>query len=43
MIYKLFRAMALLDSGVPCRRCGEGIERDDEFGLAEGVCSPCRV
>jgi hypothetical protein len=42
MIYKLFRAMALLDSAVQCRTCGQGIERKDEFGLAEGVCEPCR-
>lgn len=42
MINKFFRAIAMLDSGLPCRTCGQGIARDDEFGLSEGVCAPCR-
>jgi hypothetical protein len=42
MLTKLFRAMAMLDSGLSCRSCGQGIKRDDEFGLSEGVCEPCR-
>jgi hypothetical protein len=42
MINKLLGAIAMLDSGLPCRTCGQGIERGDEFGLSEGVCAPCR-
>jgi hypothetical protein len=42
MITKLFRVIAMLDSGLPCRTCGQGIARGDEFGLSEGVCAPCR-
>ena len=42
MIYKLFRAMAMLDSGIFCRRCGEPVARRDEFGASEGVCATCR-
>ncbi len=25
-----------------CRSCSEPIERNDLFGLSEGVCRPCR-
>jgi hypothetical protein len=42
MFNRFLRAIAMLDSGLPCRTCGEGIKRDDEFGLSEGVCAPCR-
>ena len=24
-----------------CRRCGEAIRLDDEFGLSEGICRSC--
>jgi hypothetical protein len=43
MLYRLFRAMAMLDSGSVCRRCGEGIARSDHFGVSESVCAPCRA
>jgi hypothetical protein len=31
-----------LPVGKWCRSCNEPIERDDPFGLSEGVCAPCR-
>jgi hypothetical protein len=42
MIHRLLRVIAMLDSGIPCRTCGQGIQREDEFGRSEGVCAPCR-
>jgi hypothetical protein len=42
-VYRLFRAMAGVESGRCCRTCGESILREDRFGLSEGVCSPCRA
>jgi len=40
--FRLFRAFAMLESGLTCRRCGEGIVPADHHGLSEGVCAPCR-
>jgi hypothetical protein len=28
--------------GRGCRSCGASIDRGDEFGQSEGVCTPCR-
>ena len=42
VIYRLFRAMAMLDSGIVCRTCGEGVARKDELGMSESVCAACR-
>lgn len=42
MPYKLFRAIAMLESGRDCRRCGEAIAPSDAFGVSEGVCAACR-
>lgn len=43
MIYRLFRAMAMLDSGIVCRACGDGVARRDELGISESVCTACRA
>jgi hypothetical protein len=37
------RALAGLENGRWCRSCEESIERNDPFGLSEGVCRPCRA
>jgi hypothetical protein len=42
MLNKLFRAFAMQHSGVDCRSCGGSVDRRDQFGLAESVCSRCR-
>ncbi len=42
-IYKLFRAVAGLESGRNCSKCLEPIHPRDAFGLSESVCHPCRV
>jgi hypothetical protein len=42
-VWRLFRAMAGIESGRCCRSCGESILRDDYFGLSEGVCRACRA
>lgn len=42
MIYRLLRAMAMLESGIVCRACGNGVARKDELGISEAVCSACR-
>jgi hypothetical protein len=42
MVYRLFRAIAMLDSGVICRVCGDGVSRRDQFGISESVCTACR-
>jgi hypothetical protein len=42
MIYRLFRAMAMLDSGIVCRSCGNDVARKDELGISEAVCASCR-
>jgi hypothetical protein len=42
MLNKLFRAFAMQHSGVDCRSCGSSVDRRDQFGLAESVCSNCR-
>jgi hypothetical protein len=41
-VYRLFRALAGLESGYWCRSCGEAIRAADPFGTSEGVCRPCR-
>jgi hypothetical protein len=41
--FKLFRALAGVESGRCCRTCGESIMRGDPFGMSEGVCRPCRA
>jgi hypothetical protein len=43
MIYRLFRAMAMLDSGIVCRACGNDVARKDELGMSESVCAGCRA
>jgi hypothetical protein len=40
--FRLFRAFAMLESGLVCRSCGEVIVPADQLGLSEGVCAPCR-
>lgn len=40
--WKVLRAMSGLESGRSCRRCDEPIPSQDEFGMSEGVCGPCR-
>ena len=42
-VWKVFRAMAGLESGRWCRRCSESILAEDRFGMSEGVCRACRV
>jgi hypothetical protein len=34
--------LARLESGRWCRSCSESIQRNDHFGMSEGVCGPCR-
>jgi hypothetical protein len=41
-VFKLFRALAGMEAGRCCRKCGESILGNDPFGLSEGVCRPCR-
>ena len=41
-LWKLFRALAGVEAGRSCRRCGEAILARDPFGTSEGVCRPCR-
>ena len=43
VIYRLFRAMAMLDSGIVCRTCGEGVARKDELGMSESVCAASQL
>ena len=38
----VLRGIADLESGYWCRRCGESIPRDDQFGQSETVCRGCR-
>jgi hypothetical protein len=40
--FRLFRAFAMLETGLDCRRCGEAIVPSDHHGLSEGVCPACR-
>jgi formylmethanofuran dehydrogenase subunit E len=42
MLNRLFKAMAMIQEGISCRRCGEGISRHDHFGLSESTCRSCR-
>jgi hypothetical protein len=41
-IWRVFRALAGLESGSWCRRCTESIHAADPFGISEGVCRGCR-
>ena len=43
MLAVIFRRLLNLETGVSCRRCTEAIPRDDQFGVSEGVCAPCRA
>ena len=40
--WRVFRALAGVEAGRYCRRCGEAILRADPFGRSEGVCAACR-
>jgi hypothetical protein len=40
--WQWFRGLAGKESGRWCRSCEESIPNRDEFGMSEGVCSPCR-
>ncbi len=42
MLNRLFKAMAMLQEGIVCRNCGNGIGRHDQFGLSESICPNCR-
>jgi formylmethanofuran dehydrogenase subunit E len=41
-IWKIMRALAGVEHGSNCRKCGESIQRNDPFGRSERVCMPCR-
>lgn len=41
--WNLVRALVGQENGRDCRRCGESIARQDDFGMSEGVCPPCRT
>lgn len=41
-VWKMMRALSGLESGRACRRCRESIRPQDEFGMSEGICGPCR-
>jgi formylmethanofuran dehydrogenase subunit E len=41
-IANIVRAVAAGATGYVCRRCNEGIARDDAFGQSERVCRACR-
>ena len=43
MLNRLFKAMAMLQEGIACRNCGEGVGRHDHFGLSESICANCRA
>ena len=43
MLNRLFKAMAMLQEGIACRNCGEGIGRHDHVGLSESICRSCRA
>jgi formamidopyrimidine-DNA glycosylase len=36
------RALYEMETGRPCRSCGEPISNRDAFGRSEGVCRRCR-
>ena len=40
--HKMLLALAGVESGGSCRRCGEAILKSDSFGVSESVCRPCR-
>ncbi len=42
MLNRLLKEMAMLDSAVLCRICGQAVHRHDHLGLSESVCGTCR-
>lgn len=42
-VWNVLRALAGTETGRSCRRCDESIPPQDQFGLSEGVCRPCRA
>jgi hypothetical protein len=43
MVNKLVRALFGSEAGKRCRRCREPLHPNDEFGVSEGLCLPCRL
>jgi hypothetical protein len=41
-VWSVLRALTGFESGRACRRCSESISARDQFGISEGVCTPCR-
>jgi formylmethanofuran dehydrogenase subunit E len=41
-VWKIMRALAGVENGTNCRKCGESIHKQDPFGRSERVCDPCR-